>query len=153
METEYEAKFLNINKNEVRLRLKAAGATLKRPEFPQRRWVVELPLEKRSPHVFARVRDEGGIYTMTWKRFSGAEVDNPEEIELVVDSFDNAVEMLTELGCSPQSFQENRRGFDWDEARFCGVSKLYKMKYGEQVHIREMPKLTFDMPDPFGKTL
>lgn len=192
METEYEAKFLNINKDEVRTRLTARGATLKRPEFPQRRWVFELPKEKRSPHVFARVRDEGGIFTVTWKRFSGEKVDNPEEIELIVDNFDNAVEMLTELGCIPQSFQENRRelwhlgeakitidswpfyepfvevegvseeivrsisttaGFDWNEALFCGVSKLYKMKYGEHVHIREMPRLTFDMPNPFGKTL
>ncbi|HEV3245528.1 MAG TPA: hypothetical protein VG102_04185 [Candidatus Paceibacterota bacterium] len=70
METEYEAKFLNCDKNEVRIRLRAAGATLVRPEFPQRRWVFDLPKEKHSKHVFARVRDEGGVITVTWKKFS-----------------------------------------------------------------------------------
>lgn len=188
METEYEAKFLDSDKDEVRDRLKAAGATLERPEFAQQRWVFDLPKEKHSRHVFARVRDEGGIFTVTWKQFSGEEIDNPKEIELVVDSFDNAVEMLRELGCVPRSYQENRRelwhldnakitidswpfyepfvevegateeivhdaadkaGFDWSKALFCGVSKLYKMKYGEHVHIREMPLLTFEMPNPF----
>jgi adenylate cyclase class 2 len=189
METEYEAKFLNVDKDEVRRRLTAAGATLQRPEFAQRRWVFALPKEKHSSNVFARVRDEGGIITMTWKQFSGEEVDNPKEIELIVDSFDNAVEMLTQLGCTPTSFQENRRelwhlgaakvtidswpfyepfveiegtsedivrnastkaGFDWSKALFCGVSKLFQMKYGEHVLIRQMPLLTFDMPDPFA---
>jgi adenylate cyclase class 2 len=188
METEYEAKFLDVDKEQVRNRLVSGGAILQRPEFAQKRWVFNLPPEKHSPLVFARVRDEGGIVTVTWKRFSGGEIDNPEEIELVVDSFDKAVELLTELGCTPTSFQENRRelwhlggakitidswpfyepfvevegaseeivrnasikaGFNWDEALFCGVSKLYQMKYGEHVLIREMPKLMFDMPDPF----
>src|ERR1700735_4970708 len=107
METEYEAKFLDVDKEQVRGRLASAGAVLKRPEFPQKRWVFNLPKEKNSPHVFVRVRDEGGIVTVTWKKFSGGKIDNPEEIELVVDSFDNAVEMLTELGCTPTSFQEN----------------------------------------------
>lgn len=188
METEYEAKFLNVDTDEVREKLKAAGATLERPEFFQRRWVFDLPKEKHSKYVFARVRDEGGIITMTWKQFSGSEIDHPKEVELVVDSFDNAVEFLKELGCIPISNQENRRelwhlgeakitidswpfyepfveiegaseeivhnmsmkaGFDWSQALFCGVSRLYKMKYGEHVHIREMPLLTFDMSNPF----
>jgi adenylate cyclase class 2 len=186
METEYEAKFLDIDKDEVRTRLKVAGAILERAEFPQRRWVFDLP--EYNKHNFARVRDEGGIFTMTVKRFTGAEVDHPEETEVVVDSFDNAVDILTVIGCIPRSYQENRRelwvlgdakitidswpflqpfveiegpseeivrdasiktGFDWSKALFCGVSKLYKMKYGGEVNIREMPKLTFDMSNPF----
>lgn len=188
METEYEAKFLNINKDEVRARLQAAGASLERPEFLQKRWVFELPQEKRSRQTFARVREEGGVVTMTWKEFSGETIDNPKEIELVVDNFDTAVEFLTQLGCVPTSFQESYRelwslgevkitidtwpfmepfveiegrsedvvrevsiktGFVWDQALFCGVSRLFQMKYGEHVHIREMPKLTFEMENPF----
>ena len=188
METEYEAKFLDVDKDEVRDRLKAAGATLERPEFAQRRWVFDLPKELHSRHVFARVRDEGGIVTVTWKEFAGTEIDHPKEIEIVADNFDNAVALVTALGCKPASYQENRRelwhlgdakitidswpffepyveiedksedavreasvkaGFDWAQALFCGVSKLFQKKYGEHVHIREMPKLTFDMSNPF----
>ena len=188
METEYEAKFLGIDKSEVRGRLKAAGATLERAEFLQKRWVFDLPAEMHSQHAFARVRDEGGIITMTWKEFAGTEIDNPKELELVVDSFDNAVEMLKLLGCRASSFQETRRelwhlddakitidtwpfyptfveiegtsenivrdasikaGFDYDTALFCGVSKLFKQKYGEDIEIRYMPLLTFGMANPF----
>jgi adenylate cyclase class 2 len=190
METEYEAKFLNIDKDEVRARLASAGATCERPEFLQKRWVFDLPPHKASPYAFMRVRDEGGTITMTWKQFSGEEIDNPQEIELVVDSFDNAKEILTQLGCTATSFQETHRelwhldgakitidtwpfyppfveiegasaeivqdasikaGFDFDTALFCGVSKLFKMKYGEHVEIRQMPRLTFDMENPFMK--
>ncbi len=188
METEYEAKFLNVDKDEVRTRLKTVGATLKRPEFAQRRWVFDLPSAIHSRNVFARVRDEGGIVTITWKEFSGTEVDHPKEIEIIADDFDKAVALVKALGCTPRSYQENRRelwhldnakitidswpffepfvevegtseedmkeasekaGFDWSQALFCGVSKLFQKRYGEHVHIREMPRLTFDMPNPF----
>lgn len=189
METEYEAKFLDIDKDEVRSRLSAAGAELKRPEFLQKRWVFELPEVKRSRNNFMRVRDEGGTITMTWKEFAGTEIDNPKEIEIIVDSFDKAVEILTQIGCVPSSFQESYRelwhlgdakitidtlpfyppfaevegaseeivreaslktDFDYSKALFCGVSKLFKTKYGEHVNIRGMPKLIFDMPNPFS---
>jgi adenylate cyclase, class 2 len=188
METEYEAKFLNVDKDEVRARLKAAGATLERPEFPQRRWVFDLPAGRNSKHSFVRVRDEGGIMTLTLKKFAGTDVDHPQESETVVADFDAAVEIVTEIGCVKRSYQENNRelwtlgdvkitidswpfyepfveveatseeavreasikvGFDWSKALFCGVSKLFKMKYGDAWNIREMPKLTFDMPNPF----
>lgn len=188
METEYEAKFLNVDKDEVRARLKGAGAELVKHEFLQKRYVFDLPGEKRSKHSFARVRDEGDKITLTWKEFSGGEIDHPKEIEIIVNDFDKAVEILAQIGCIASSFQESYRelwhlgeakitidswpfyepfveveaatedavriasekaGFDWNLALFCGVSKLFKMKYGDQWNIREMPKLTFDMPNPF----
>jgi hypothetical protein len=43
-----------------------------------------------------------------------------------------------------------KAGFDYTKALFCGVSKLFKTKYGEHINISEMPKLTFDMPNPFN---
>lgn len=188
MQTEYEAKFLDIDIDELRERLQESGATLERAEFLQRRWIFDLPKEIHSRHNFARVRDEGGIITMTWKEYAGTEVDNPQELELIVDSFENAVEMLKRLGCTPTSYQETKRelwlladakitidtwpfyptfveiegtteeivrdasikaGFDYDKALFCGVSKLFKQKYGEEVEIRYLPLLTFDMANPF----
>lgn len=191
METEYEAKFLNVDKDEVRARLKAAGAVLERPEFPQRRWVFDLPGDRNNKHSLVRVRDEGGIMTLTLKKFSGTDVDHPQESEIIVNDFDAAVEIVTEIGCTKSSYQENNRelwtlgdakitidswpfyepfveveagsedavknasikaGFAWDKALFCSVSKLFKMKYGNEWNIREMPKLTFDMPNPFVST-
>jgi len=43
MEIEYEATYLNIDKDEVRARLKSAGAKLIKPEFLQRRYVWHFP--------------------------------------------------------------------------------------------------------------
>ena len=188
METEYEAKFLDVDKDEVRARLKAIGAILIKSEFLQKRYVFDLPAEKRSKHKFARVRDEGDKITLTWKEFSGGAVDHPKELEVIVSDFDTTVEILTEIGCIASSFQESYRelwhlgdakitidswpfynpfveveatseetvrdisikaGFEWNSALFCGVSKLFKMKYGEHVNIRDMPKLIFNMPNPF----
>lgn len=188
MHTEYEAKFLNVDKDSVRQRLLASGATLVKPDFLQKRHVFQLPAEKHSPHAFARVREESGVVTLTWKKFTGADADHPQEIELIVDDFDNAVEFVKELGCIPKSFQESYRelwrlgeakitidtwpfmepfveiestteeavkrasigaGFEWSAALFCSVTKLFKMKYGGHVNIRDMPRLTFDMPNPF----
>lgn len=188
MATEYEAKFLNIDIDELRTRLSSAGATLERPEYLQKRWVFDLPKERHSLDSFVRVRDEGDIVTMTWKHFQGDKIDDQKEVEIVVDSFENAAEILTQIGCTPRSYQESKRelwsladaefmidtwpyfetyveveansedavreaaikaGFDWDKALFCGVSKLFQMKYGEHMHMRNVPKITFDMPNPF----
>ena len=188
METEYEAKFLDIDKDDVRARLEAAGAKMLKPKYLQKRWVFDLPAERHSRKVFVRVRDEGDKICMTWKRFAFTEKDNPDEIEIVVDSFDNAVDILTEIGCVPRSYQESYRewwelddaeitidtwpfmepfveiegtaeskvenaakkiGSDWSKALFAGVNRLYQDKYGKDIHIREMPKLTFSMPNPF----
>lgn len=188
METEYEAKFLDIEPNRVRDMLKDAGATLERPEFLQRRWIIELPEATRQKGVWLRVRDEGDKITLTWKSQLGEKIEDQKEIELIIDDFDNAVELLEKMGCTPESYQETRRelwlldnveitidtwpfygsfvevegtseeivqavatkiGFDWSKALFCGVSKLYQMKFGDDVHIRKMPKLTFEMQNPF----
>lgn len=188
METEYEAKFLNVDTDEIRKRLMEAGATLERPEFFQRRWVFDLPGDLHSKEVFARVRDEGGVVTITWKKFAGTDIDHPQEVEIVADDFDNAVELVTQLGCAPRSYQENKRevwhlddaeividswpffepyveiegasedivreaaikaGFDWNTALFCGVAKLFHMKYPHSPHMREISRIAFDMPNPF----
>ena len=43
MDTEYEAKFVKINKDDVRKKLKKLGAKLVRPEFFQKRVAFHLP--------------------------------------------------------------------------------------------------------------
>ena len=55
MKNEIEAQFLDINKDELRAKLKEMGAKLVKPEVLMRRVVFDL-----GPNMFARVRDEGG---------------------------------------------------------------------------------------------
>lgn len=109
MDIEYEATFANVNKDEMRERLKKAGAKLLRPEYLQKRIPFNLPKEKRAKNRFARVRDEGDKVTMSLKIFDGDKIENQKEICLTVNSFNEAVKFLEELGCEPKSFQESKR--------------------------------------------
>ncbi len=57
MDVELEAKFANIQLDEMRKKLKKIGATLVHPETLMRRKVYEHPTNKQSD--WFRVRDEG----------------------------------------------------------------------------------------------
>ncbi len=190
MEIEYEAKFTNIEKDEVRGRLKASGAVLVRPEFLQRRIPFDLPNGTASTHAWARVRDEGDKITMSVKVMDGDKIENQKEICLTVDNFDVAVEFLVTIGCAIKPYQETKRelwtldglditidewpflepfvevegkneeavkmaseklGFDYSQALFCGVGKLYIMKYGIPPDASGADKFIFNMENPFPK--
>ena len=109
MDIEYEATFPSVNKDEIRKRLKNAGATLLRPEYLQKRIPFHLPKEKRGKNKFARVRDEGNKITLSLKIFDGEKIENQKEICLTVNSFDDAVKFLEGIGCEPKSYQESKR--------------------------------------------
>lgn len=191
MKIEYEATFANINKDEIRERLKNVVAILERPEYLQKRIPFHLPKEKRSKHSWLRVRDEGGDITLSLKTVDGDKIENQKELFLRIDDFNTAVELLKLIGCEPKSYQETKRelwkldnteitidewpflepfveiegsskeevkhvaaklGFNWNDALFCAVGKLYEMKYGipeDQINVAE--KIVFGMENPFIK--
>ena len=188
MKTEYEATFIDVDKDDIRRRLKGIGAALVHPEVHQHRITLHPPHEKRAKGVFVRVRDEGDKITMSWKSVKGDAIENQKEVTLVVDNFDAAMEFLELLGCERKSYQETKRelwqidgtdvtidewpflepmveiegsseesvrrvaaslGFDWSAALFCTSKKIYRMKYGEDVDINTVPRLIFDMKNPF----
>lgn len=190
MKIEYEATFINVDKDEIRQRLVAAGAKLVRPEFLQRRVIFDLPTEKQSSDRWLRVRDEGDKITMSFKVIDGDQIENQQELCLTVDSMDNAVELLTAIGCRTKAYQETKRelwqlddveitidewpylepfvevegpseevvrqvscqiGFDYSQALFCAVDRLYQLKYGiaKEVINYQTPHLVFDEANPF----
>ncbi len=189
MEIEYEAKFLDIDKDEMRQRLKAVGAKLIRPEFLQKRIPFDLPKEKKSKDVWLRVRDEGDKITLSLKAVTGDNIEDQKEICLEISDFSDAVKMLESIGCEAKSYQETKRelwklddveitidewpflkpfvevegksekvvksvsekiGFDYDDALFCAVGKLYKIKYGIHLdEINNLRKIVFNMDNPF----
>ena len=109
MNIEYEATFINIDKDEIRNKLKNAGAKLVRPEFLQKRVAFYLSGHEESNDRFARVRDEGDKITMTIKLFDGDKIDNQKEINLVINDFESGVKFLEAIGCSSKSYQETKR--------------------------------------------
>lgn len=109
METEWEATFWPIIKDEVRAKLKSIGAVLVYPERLMRRINLYPPDEEYGNRAFVRVRDEGEKITMSLKDMSGTTIDEQKEIELTVDSFDTAQAFLRQLGCKDKNYQETKR--------------------------------------------
>lgn len=109
MQIEYEATFPNIDKDEIRERLKKAGAELVRSEFLQKRFNFHLPKEKKTNYSWVRVRDEGDKITMSLKSVEGGDIGDQKELCLKIDDFDLAKEFLENLGCEKKNYQETRR--------------------------------------------
>lgn len=109
MQVEYEATFPNIDKNQVRERLKAAGAILLKPEFLQKRVVFHLPEGHEVRGGWLRVRDEGDKVTMSFKIVNGDKIKDQKEICLRVDNFEWADIFLESIGCRKKAYQENKR--------------------------------------------
>lgn len=107
MGKEIEAKFTNINKVELEAKLIDIGAKKVFDERLLRRCVYNLPIKKEG--AWARVRDEVEKVTMTYKRVTEKSLDGVEEVELIVDSFDNAREFLRSVGLIEKAYQETKR--------------------------------------------
>jgi len=182
---EFEAKFLDIEKEKFRTLLSQKGANLVRPEYNQRRFNFHLPKDKRSNDAWLRVRDEGDKITLAVKMITGSTIEDQKEISLVVDNFDNAITLLESIGCEKKAYQESKRelwkidqveitidewpglepfieiegqseddvkkcveflGFNYKDALFSSVGRVYKIKYG--ISLDEIEKkignITFD---------
>lgn len=112
MDTEIEVKFLNIDHEIMRERLRAAGALCAVPMRLMRRAIIDYPdgrLQKGNENSFLRVRDEGDKVTLTYKKFESLSLSGAAEIQLNVDSFENAVRLLEAAGLELKSFQESKR--------------------------------------------
>ena len=109
MKIEFEATFIDIDKDEIKNRLKKAGAVLTRPEFVQKRVTFNFPTGHENKNGWLRVRDEGDKITMIIKIIDGKKIENQKEIGLTVDDFSEAVEMLETIGCRKKSYQETKR--------------------------------------------
>jgi len=106
---EYKTKFINIDKEKLRKKLKEIGAKLVKPEFLQKRAVFHLPKGHQVKGGWLRVRDEEDKITMSLKVVDGDKIENQKEICLNVNNFKNAELFLTTIGCKKKAYQENKR--------------------------------------------
>jgi adenylate cyclase class 2 len=107
MNTEIEAKWLDLDHDEIRAKLQKLGAKQVREKTDMTRAVFDLP--KPSLNEWVRVRDEGNQITMSYKIHDDSSLTGTREICLTVDNFANAVDFLRALGLSQKAFQETRR--------------------------------------------
>lgn len=108
MQTEIEVKFLQINPEDIRDRLKNAGATLQQPMMLMRRVIFDNEA-MQTKNGFVRVRDEGHRIAMTYKQYDEMSLTGAKEIEFSVSDYDAAVAFVEAVGVKPKSAQEARR--------------------------------------------
>jgi len=64
---------------------------------------------QRAQNGWARVRDEGGRVTMSYKRLADRTVHGTKEVCITVDNFQNARAFLESIGLVATSYQETKR--------------------------------------------
>lgn len=109
MQIEYEATFTNINKDDIRAKLREAGAKLVYPEILQKRVTFNLPIGHEIKGGWLRVRDEGDKITMSLKVVDGEKIEDQKELCLKVDSLESGVALLEGIGCRKKAYQESKR--------------------------------------------
>lgn len=112
MQIEYEATFLNVNKDDIREKLKKADAKLIRQEFLQKRVVFNPPKGHEVEGAWLRIRDEGDKVTMSYKivhNRKNRKIEDQKEICLIIDNFKSTELLLSAIGCERKAYQESKR--------------------------------------------
>lgn len=110
METELEAKFINIDHDDFRNRLEQAGATLKVAERLMKRHVFDYE-DHRLETIggWIRVRDEGDKVTMSYKQLNDRSIEGTKEVTIIVNDYETAKQFLLSIGLVIDSYQETKR--------------------------------------------
>ncbi len=110
MKPEIEAKFLNVDHNEIRSKLKKLGAKLEQPMRLMRRMLFDYPdnrFQRDNNARRLRVRDEGDKVMVNFKHSKGG--NYVHEVETEVGSFEDMTNLLTSIGLVSYSDQESKR--------------------------------------------
>lgn len=109
MQQEIEAKFLHVDHNAIRAKLKAAGATCEVPMRLMRRKMFDYPDRRfQTNHQRLRIRDEGnGKAFINYK--SSNDSNYVDEVEVLVSSLEDMATILKALGLINHSTQESKR--------------------------------------------
>src|SRR2546427_12859334 len=103
MPAEYEAKVLDIDPNSVQELILARGG-VRVGHALLRRYVSDIAPGDEGRWI--RLRDTGGDATLTVKEISHDGIDGTYEVEVGVDDFTAANELLGRLGFTAKSYQE-----------------------------------------------
>ena len=110
METELEAKFLDIEPDVLRAQLAKQGAALVYAQRMMKRKNFDYP-DKRLEKIggWIRLRDEGDKITLAYKRVIDRTLEGTKEICVNVNDFDKATNLLIAIGLDQKSYQETKR--------------------------------------------
>ena len=111
METEFEAKFYPVDKESFRKKLKKLGAKIFFPERKMKRVIFEKSVNPQLNCDYLRIRDEGDKITMSLKTHALQDgvLTDQKEVMVKVDNFDQAVQLIKEVGLVANRYQETLR--------------------------------------------
>ena len=110
MQTEIEAKWLDINLAEMRTHLMKVGAHLITPERLMLREVFDYPDDRLGKAGgWVRIRDEGDKITLSYKQLNNRTLRGTKEVTVVVNDFAATRDFLTALGLRSYAIQETKR--------------------------------------------
>lgn len=112
MNTEIEVKFLHINHDDIRNKLKETGFLCVTPMRLMRRAIIDYSdrrLQTGKPNSYVRIRDEGDRITLTYKQFDSLSIDGAKEVEVITSSFEDTIKIFTQIGLDVVSLQESKR--------------------------------------------
>jgi adenylate cyclase class 2 len=157
MDTEFEVKYYGIDKDNLRLKLKAVGAKLVAPERKMRRVIYDEMFHKEFKCDFVRVRDEGNKITMTAKTHAKeGRIQDAKETEIIIDNYDKAIEIFAAMGYTPDRYQETLReswildGCHIDIDTWPGLDTYCEIEGNSEADIKKVSdKLEFDWSKHF----
>lgn len=106
MNTEYEIRVLEINKQKLIEKLEKLGAEFK-GDNEQRRYVYDVIPKEDGKWI--RLRTNGKKTTLTYKNVVDTTIDGTKELEVEVSDFEKTNELLENMGIKNRGYQENRR--------------------------------------------
>ena len=106
MNTEYELRVLDINKELIIQKLIECGAE-KIGEYNQKRYVYDTKPKKDSQWI--RLRTDGNKTTLTYKNIIKNTIDGTKELEIEVSDFEDTNKFLEIMGYAHKGYQENYR--------------------------------------------
>lgn len=110
MQTEIEAKFLDINPFELRDKLRNIGATQEHAErLMKRKTFDDHDGRLRKVGGWVRLRDEGDKITLSYKQLNDRTLHGTKEVTVVVNDFNTANLLLEAVGFKQKSYQETKR--------------------------------------------
>lgn len=110
MKTEIEAKFLDIESDLLRQKLKLLKANHISTEREMKRKNFDFAdgrLQQKNGWV--RLRDEGNKVTLAYKQLNDRTINGTEEVNVEVSSFDNTCDFLESIGLKTKSYQVTKR--------------------------------------------
>ncbi len=152
MQTEIEAKFLNIDVEGLRAQLKQSGANLIHEErFMKRKTFDDVEGKLRKIGGWVRVRDEGDKITLSYKQLSDRTLHGTKEVSVDVSNFDQACEFLLAIGFVCKAYQETKRerweldGVEITIDTWPWIPPFVEIEGGEEGKLKEVAaKLGFD---------